>query len=294
MTNIHFIINPIAGSAKSILNEGLLLKYFDKESYHIVVKYSDFKKHAIQLTLESIENQAHIIVACGGDGTINEVASCLIHTPIILGVIPTGSGNGLAATLNIPKNIINAIAIIKQQKTKLIDAGKLNDKMFFSNSGIGFDAQVVKHYESSGQRKLPSYIKACLRALKSFKGKGNIRAHINGEELHLDPFLIFASNSNEMGYNVSLTPRASIQDGVLDVLMVPKMNMIKTLCFGFLILFKKHHLFPGVKAYTTTKMTLSLSSQNVFETQIDGEFFETHTNIINISILENALHVIAS
>jgi len=96
-----------------------------------------------------------------------------------------------------------------------------------------------------------------------------------------------------MGYNVSLTPKASLQDGLLDVLIVPKMNLIKTLFFGVLILFKKHHVLSQVKTYTTKRLTLSIQYQDFFETQIDGEFYKINSNTIHISIIEKALLVIA-
>ncbi|MFD2823290.1 diacylglycerol/lipid kinase family protein [Lacinutrix iliipiscaria] len=293
MINIHFIINPIAGEGKNKITKGFLLKHLEADSYHVTIKHSEYKKHAIELTQNSIAEKASIIVACGGDGTINEVASCLINSSIILGVIPTGSGNGLASNLNIPKDINKALELIKNQDVKSIDAGQINNKIFFSNTGIGFDAQVVKHYEASAQRKLSSYIKACLKALQSFKGKNKVVITINDQQIVTNPFLIFTSNSNELGYKVSLTPKASLQDGLLDVLVVPKMNLLKTLFFGVLILFKKHHVLSQVKTYMTKRLTLSIQYQDFFETQIDGEFYKINSNTIHISIIEKALLVIA-
>ncbi|WP_103192041.1 diacylglycerol/lipid kinase family protein [Formosa algae] len=103
MKQIHFIINPIAGSGEKRLSINILRKFFELEAYNIELKYSSFKGHAIDLTKESINQEADVIVACGGDGTINEVASVLVGTGIPLGILPIGSGNGLASHLKIPK-----------------------------------------------------------------------------------------------------------------------------------------------------------------------------------------------
>ncbi len=115
MRHIHFILNPIAGSGNNNLDLALLKKHFNPEDFTIAVKPTGYKKHAIKLTQDSIAENADVIVACGGDGTINEVASCLVNSTIILGIVPIGSGNGLASNLNIPKNLNKALALIKKQ-----------------------------------------------------------------------------------------------------------------------------------------------------------------------------------
>ncbi len=118
MAKILFIINPISGSGNHKINEDLVLKYFDKNK--VTLKYSQYKRHAVELTKKSIEEKAEIIAACGGDGTINEVASCIVNTDITLGIIAVGSGNGLASNLKIPKNIDVAMRLIQKKKLKLM------------------------------------------------------------------------------------------------------------------------------------------------------------------------------
>ncbi|MEZ4856655.1 MAG: diacylglycerol kinase family lipid kinase [Gelidibacter sp.] len=293
MKHIHFIINPIAGSGKQRITEKYLSRFFDANTYAITIKKSDYKKHAIQLTKASIDEGAQIIVACGGDGTINEVASCLINTSVILGIIPMGSGNGLASNLKIPKDIEKAIALIKTNAISKIDVGRLNQYYFFSNTGIGIDAQVIMHYENSNERKLISYIKSSIKALKGLAYDNRVTVQLNNETITTYPFLIFISNSNEMGYNVSLTPNASLQDGLLDVLIVSKMNKLKSLVFGLLILFKKHHLMKEAQSYQTKHIKIQQSQTSGYESQIDGEFFHIERNEITVSLLEKSLNVIA-
>ncbi len=292
MKHIHFIVNPISGKGKHAISTVFLSQYFDIEKYTVTIKFSEYKKHAIQLTQESINENATIIVACGGDGTISEVASCLVNTTVILGIIPLGSGNGLASNLKISKNIKEAIQKIINQNVEKIDVGKFNDNYFFSNCGIGFDAKVVRHYENSKNRRLLSYIKASLKSLKEIDYKTTINITIDDKNLTLKPFMVFISNSNELGYHVSLTPKASLQDGLLDVLLISKLSKLKMLLFGLLILVKKHHKLKEVKSFKTKSLHLQLEEGHSFHSQIDGEPHTIANNIIQISILENALKVI--
>ncbi|HUH28868.1 diacylglycerol/lipid kinase family protein [Gelidibacter sp.] len=292
MKHIHFIVNPVSGSGNQLINKKFLSKFFDEVDYAITIKNSEYKKHAKTLTKLSIAEGAHIIVACGGDGTINEVASCLVNTTIPLGIIPLGSGNGLASNLKIPKEVAQAIALIKKASVKKIDVGRINEHYFFSNTGIGIDAQVIRHYENSNERKLISYLKSSLKALKTIKYKNEITVEVNGETIRTYPFLVFVSNSNEMGYKISLTPSASLQDGLLDVLIVSKMSKLKSLYFGCLILLKKPHLIKESKFYQSKAIKISQENQGIFESQIDGEFFNIASNVLNISLLEKSLQVI--
>jgi YegS/Rv2252/BmrU family lipid kinase len=293
LKHIHFIINPVAGSGNYQIPFELLEKYFDKSNFAISVKHSTYKKHSVALTQESIAENADIIVACGGDGTINEVASCLVGTDIKLGIIATGSGNGLASNLNIPKSIVKSLLTIKKQSVKQIDVGKINDKYFFSNTGVGFDAKVVKHYEESNQRRLSSYLKATFKTLNELDSDNTMKIDANDKNMELNPFLVFVSNSNEMGYNMSLTPNASLQDGLLDVIIIPKIGKLKFMWLGMLMFFKRLHIIKDIKSFQTEKLKLYKKGKEAFQTQIDGELYYFNANTINISILKKSLYVIS-
>ena len=294
MIRIHFIVNPIAGHGRSSLTETLLEPYFVRGVHQLTVKHSEYKRHASQLTRESISEKANIIVACGGDGTINEVASCLIGSTIPLGIIPIGSGNGLASNLRIPKQLRKALEIIKNQWTVKIDVGKINDRHFFSNMGIGFDASVIKHYESSQKRTLSGYVRACLISLRDMGQNQKLSVSINDLNHFVDPFIILISNSNEMGYNLSLTPKASLQDGLLDVLIVSKIGRMKMLWLGVLIILRKVYWLKEAKSFQTKQLQLSRNDKNYFESQIDGELQEIDKGNLNISIQEKSLSVLVA
>lgn len=293
MTAIHFIVNPIAGSGNHNFSEEFLKHYFEEDKYLIIIKFSAYKGHAINLTRESICQQANIIVACGGDGTINEVASTLVGTSIPLGIIPIGSGNGLASNLNISKNIARAFYNIKNNHITKIDVGFVNTRSFFSNTGFGFTASVIGNYEALQKRTLVCYIKACLKSFQEFSKKEEIVISINGELDLVNPFLIFISNSNVMGYNMSLTPRASLKDGLLDVMIVPKISKIKMLLFGFCMLIKRPQLLKEVHYYQTSELTLLRKLGGSFDSQIDGELVKIKDTTLTISLKKESLSVLA-
>lgn len=243
------------------------------------------------LTKNAILNKPDSIVACGGDGTINEVASCLINTKIKLGIIPVGSGNGLASNLKIPKEIEKASEIIRSGISQAIDVGQVNEHYFFSNMGIGIDAHIIKKHETYRKRTLITYLKASLSSSFQFKPMQTILA-FNNKIVHLNSFLLFVSNSNEMGYVMSLTPKASLQDGWLDLVMVSKLGFIDKLNLGIHVLSNKVEKFEKAEHLLIQKLSIEIPSNIGIDIQIDGEYHNVRTNKIDISIKKNGLDVI--
>ena len=115
MFSIHFIVHSISFRKSRVLEKNIKLLFSDRTKYNFFIKYSKHKGHAVELTKKSIKEKVNVIVACGGDGTINEVARNVVFSSIIFGIVPMGSGNGLARCLNIPNNILEALKIIKEK-----------------------------------------------------------------------------------------------------------------------------------------------------------------------------------
>jgi YegS/Rv2252/BmrU family lipid kinase len=283
-TNLHFIVNPIAGKGRNELSTDMLEVFFPKSEYAVSIKKTEFVLHAKALAKASIEEGAQIIVACGGDGTINEVASCLVNTSVVLGILPMGSGNGLASNLRIPKNLKKALNIIKNQKVMTIDTGSVNNEPFFSNTGVGFDAHVISDFEENKTRQLFSYVQSTLRTLKKYNYKNVVELKYNGTTELISPFLLFVSNSNEMGYKMSLTPQASLQDGLLDVVIVAKLSRFKLMLFTVLFLFKKHHWLKEVRFQQLTALEIKSLDNTILKAQKDGELFVLKEPRIEIAI----------
>ncbi|WP_215225753.1 diacylglycerol/lipid kinase family protein [Echinicola shivajiensis] len=288
---IHFIVNPISGKGNNFLDKILLKEAFTKSQYEVFLKITSSPGHASKLAQIAITEGADIIVACGGDGTINEIASCLVGHDILLGIIPLGSGNGLASNLQIPLKIDKAIEIIINGNVKNIDIGKVNGKYFFSNMGIGFDAALIAHYNRLKQRQLKGYLKALIKTMGTYSSTGKIKLVKNGKECNADPFLLFVSNSNRMGYGFTLTPKANISDGLLDMVLVKKMSRLKLLLFGLLVASRKIHALKEVN-YQLIENLVVLGNGNLLQYQIDGELVPVKENQLEISLCKEKLKVL--
>jgi diacylglycerol kinase family enzyme len=160
--------------------------------------------------------------------------------------------------------------------------------------GIGFDASVIKHYEASKKRTIFGYVNACLISLRDLNKNNKLSVQIDGSAFLENPFMILVSNSNEMGYSMSLTPKASLQDGLLDVLIIAKLSRFKVLWLIVLMLFKKVHWLREAKSFQTKKIRLSRNDDSYFEKQIDGEYHKTKSDTLEISVQEKSLRVITT
>lgn len=291
--NIHFIINPKAGKGKNVLTKSLVTNYFPIDTFAITINYTKNKESATNLTLKAINDGAQVIVACGGDGTINQIAPLLVDTNIKLGILPCGSGNGLSSHLNIPKNLNAALELISNQKTIKIDSGILNQHYFFSNVGIsGFETNVINYYNKSGKHKISGYIKAIFKALTNLNSSKENNVIINDTIQLKNPFIVFISNSNEMGYNMSLTPKASLQDGVLDVVIVPRLSIFKTVLFGLYVICNKLDKFSSVIQFQTQEVKYISKDLKNLKVQVDGDVKKISSSSINISVKKKSLKVI--
>ncbi len=288
---IHFIVNPISGKGNNFLDKIFLEESFPKSKYEFFIKITSSPGHAAKFALVAITEGADIIVACGGDGTINEIASCLIGRDIPLGIIPLGSGNGLASNLQIPHQLNKALNVLIQGKVRSIDVGMVNSKYFFSNMGIGFDAAVIAHFSQLKQRQLKGYIKALLKTMRTYSSTGKVKIINNGKESYADPFLLFVSNSNRMGYGFTLTPKANISDGLLDMVLVKKMSKLKLLLFGLLVTIKRTNVLKEVNFQLIDKIVIH-GNGNLFQYQIDGELIPYKENKLYISLCEKKLKVL--
>lgn len=289
---IHFIINPISGKGNNQLALEMVSKIFDSKDFDVKIKETLRQGHAKTLASKSVIEGANIVVACGGDGTVNEIASVLVETSTVLGIIPMGSGNGLASSLKIPKNTLKALNVIKNLNTIRVDVGEINKNYFFSNTGIGFTANVISNYSKARNRRFLSYLKATLLTILYTPPSVRLSITTNNESFNLRPFMVFVSNTNEMGYNISLTPQASIQDGELDAIVVEPLNKIEMICFAFLLLIRRPHNFKKAHCFLTQNIEIRSFEKEEFLAQVDGELTQIKSNQVNITIQKGAVSVL--
>ncbi len=219
-----FIINPHSGVGKHAFIERIIDSELDRNRFEYEIRYTSYAGHAREIAVEMVQQKLDMVVAVGGDGTINEIASGLVHSNTALGIIPAGSGNGLARHLKISVKPRKAIRNINNGHITAIDAWKANEYYFFNVSGCGFDAEVSKAFSKSKSRGFQNYAKLSLNLLNKYQPK-EYSITYNGEKRQLNAFMISLANSSQFGNNAKIAPYANIQDGLLDVCIVPRLSI---------------------------------------------------------------------
>ena len=195
-----FIVNPISGTQdkEAILKE--IEEKIDKDLFEVTISKTQYAGHAFDIATEAVNNKVDFVVAIGGDGTINEIGRALIHTETAMGIIPCGSGNGLARHLHIPMDVSNAINIINEANVRAIDYGIISGHPFFCTCGVGFDAFVSLKFADSGKRGLLSYLENTLQESLTYKPETYEIENSTGT-VKYKAFLIACANASQYGNN---------------------------------------------------------------------------------------------
>ncbi len=285
---IAFIINPIAGGKNKFHFSQTIEKDLDLSKFEYQIIQTERVNHAFDLTKIAIQEGAQIVVAVGGDGTINEIAAALVGTQTKLAIIPFGSGNGLARALKIPMNTSKALSIINQTNSDLIDVAKLNDNFFFNMSGLGFDAHISHVFSKDKKRGLLGYIKATFRELKNYKSE-NYQINIDGKLINERAFILSIANSSQYGNEAHIAPRAQLHDGLLDLIIVKPFPLILMPIMAFRLFTKSADRSKYLISLQGKSIQISNNKKSVIH--LDGEAKLINENI-NISIQPLALNVI--
>ena len=219
LISIAFIINPISGGRNKRRVEKAIDRFFNKNEFLCKKIYSTFPSHAFELARNEMNLGTDIIVAVGGDGTINEIARALMFSETRLGIIPMGSGNGFARHFGIPLSISGAVKRIISGKDIKIDIGFVNGKPFFCTSGIGFDAETGMIYSQFDTRGFISYAFSFFRVFKKYHAK-QYEISTDHEKIETEAFFINIANISQLGYHFYIAPGASASDGSLDLVII--------------------------------------------------------------------------
>lgn len=216
---ILFIVNPISGGRNKSRIPGLIMKFLDTTKFEYRISFSERVGHAQMLSKAAVKEEYDIVVAVGGDGTVNEVATGIVGTDTLLGIIPFGSGNGLARTLKIPMSPARSIGILNKLNTDKIDSARLNTHNFFNMAGTGFDAHISHAFASDKKRGLGGYVRSVFRELANYK-PAEYQILIDGKEMKRKAFIVSVANSSQYGNEAHIAPAADVKDGLLDVVIV--------------------------------------------------------------------------
>jgi YegS/Rv2252/BmrU family lipid kinase len=262
-----FIVNPNAGKKISERLINTIRKEFPQNIYYQIVVWKD--KDHFKEVLDILHSQDYTdAIAVGGDGTVNQVAKSLLGTNISLGIIPAGSGNGLARTLGISMEVEEAIKQIAKGNTVKIDHGTVNGIPFFCTSGIGFDAHIGNLFTKSVKRGLQSYIKITIAELFRYRAK-EYSLTFNGQTIVRKAFLITVGNAGQYGNDFYIAPEAKINDGLFHVVILKPFNVFHLPGLMIKILSKKAHLSGRIETYVTDSITIKRELKDTIH--FDGE-----------------------
>ncbi len=285
---IAFIINPISGGINKQQFPSLIGRYLDRNQFDIEINFTRSAEHNLELAQEMVIKKKDIVVAVGGDGTINNIAKYLVNTGILFGIIPQGSGNGLARHLRIPLHNIKALQVINKLHRKNIDAGMANDTFFINVAGAGFDAHVSWMFANAPKRGFWSYSKITLTEFANYKPQ-QYELIVDGKSVSKDAFIICVANGSQYGNNAYIAPKANLDDGLFDISIMKPFKIHQMPIIGMELFLKKYNNSQYVDVLKGTNILIKRPEAGVFN--IDGEPVLMEKDI-QIKMLPEALKVI--
>lgn len=287
---ILYLINPISGTQRKQGIEKLALEHTDKNVFDVNIAYTEYAGHATLLAKDAVERGYNVVVAVGGDGTVNEVGRALVHTDTALAIIPCGSGNGLARHLRIPRSPLKAVEIINQCVVHRLDYGTINDKPFFCTCGVGFDAFISEKFAAAGKRGPITYIENTLKSGLKYKPQTYTIENESGTE-SCKAFLIACANASQYGNDAYIAPFASMKDGLLDVVVMKPFNTFEAPQVTLQLFTRTLPDNSHVSTFKAQKLIIHREEEGV--AHYDGDPFWTGKTI-EVGIQHKALNVVVN
>lgn len=286
-----FIVNPVSGNRpriKRLLPE-LISRHLDHGQFTYEIRHTNHPGHARQIAKEAVQSgKVDAIIVAGGDGSVNEVLPGLLNSRVVLGILPLGSGNGLARHLKFPMRMSRAIERINRYQVDTIDVGKMESDYFVSNAGLGFDAYVAKKFERVETRGFWGYTYQILKGAAQYPGF-QYKVCANGHSHQGKAFLMTLCNSNQYGYNVKIAPHADLHDGLLDVYIVKDFARWKTPFLVAAVLLNIHHRMGSFQHFQAKE--LEIQAEEKVHLHLDGDPYGKQKRL-QVTLLPRALKII--
>lgn len=286
---VTFIVNPISGThgKEAILHT--VEERIDRTLYDYTICKTQYAGHAEELARQAAQDHIDVVVAIGGDGTINEIGRALIHTETALGIIPCGSGNGLARHLHIPMETTGALQIINEGHCQHIDYGIIDKHPFFCTCGVGFDAFVSLKFANSGKRGLLTYLENTLHESLTYSPETYEIENASGTKKY-KAFLIACGNASQYGNNAYIAPQASLTDGMMDITILEPFTVLDVPSLSFQLFHKTIDQNSRIKTMKDKKITIRRQSEGVFH--YDGDPVMGGTTL-EVEIIPSGLKIVA-
>lgn len=274
-----FIFNPCSGrNARRPWLAGAIRDFISSRGLDARLATTDGPGHATELAREAARTGHRIVVAVGGDGTMNEVAQGLVHSPAALALVPCGSGNGLALHLGLPRAPLAALQLASGHGAQLaaVDTGAANGRPFFNAMGLGLDADVSQRFNRLTRRGLPAYARVALSAVRELRAE---RCTIHGPAgaETLDVLLIAVANSDQYGNDARIAPGARVDDGELDLVAIKSAGLATLASLVPRLFFGNVGRSAHVRRLTGRRFTIERAAPGLIHT--DGETHATGARI---------------
>lgn len=266
--NIFLIINKYAGHHQGAKAVDVVIPILKRLECSVAYAFTQYPGHATELAIKASADGYDLVVAVGGDGTVNEVATGLIGSETPMGIIPMGSGNGLARELGISMKMKKSARTLVCGSNLCLDVCQLNDQRFLCTSGIGFDAQIAEKMSKASTRGFLKYVQLTIQESIFYKPM-NIRMKIDGVLFEEPAFLITFANASQFGNNAFIAPAASMTDGLIDVVIVRKFNKLWMPVFAIALFSRLIPKLPFVKCFKARQIDLEYANTPYFH--FDGE-----------------------
>ncbi|MGB3778997.1 MAG: diacylglycerol kinase family protein [Tunicatimonas sp.] len=282
-----FIVNPISGIGKQKDIPKIIDRYFDSHTGDYQIEVTKYAGHAREIAREAQGNY-DVLVAVGGDGTMNETASQLIGSDTALGIIPLGSGNGFARHLGLSTDPVQAVQQLNRAEPIPLDACYMNERPFFNVSGMGFDAQVSKRFMLQIKRGYATYARCVWAEFQTYRPR-RYRYELNGKLIEERLLMIAFANTQQYGNNAVIAPQARIDDGYVDVVFVHPFPLAYLPIFTMLAFTRNIHHSPYVKIARVQQFHIQQMDETLGH--VDGDYVETEAEV-QLEVQSNSLHVL--
>ncbi|MDD3160511.1 MAG: YegS/Rv2252/BmrU family lipid kinase [Bacteroidales bacterium] len=275
--NILFIINPVSGNQHAPSLCKRIYDKLDKNKFSLTISFTGAKGEGALLAQKAIRDRVDYVIAVGGDGTVNEIGSELVHSDVVMGIIPNGSGDGLARHLRLRGNFEEAMEVINQEHVVPVDYCLANDVKFFCTFGMGFDALISYVFSKAGTRGFSTYVEKVFKEYINYKPEEYV-IECNGKRIVSKSFLITCANASQWGNNAYIAPMASIHDGLLDVVTMEPFGFTNAGPIAFQLFTKTITSRHDIKMYRAKEFIFHRQTPGIYH--YDGEPIEMGDTVV--------------
>jgi len=285
---VRVIINPKSGTSSKQALPDKIRKELSSDSYDLEIFFTEYAGHGCEIAKQAIDDKIDYVIAIGGDGTVNEIARTLVGSNTVLGIVPLGSGNGLARDLHVPLNLKKALTIVKEENVIDIDYGMANERIFFCTFGMGFDALVSEQAAKANRRGSLMYFRTMLETFISQKPE-HYKITCPEGTFEDNAFVVTCANAGQYGYNAYIAPNADVQDGLMNIVILKPLGLLDAPKTGLQLITKNIDRNKKMVQILTREAVIKRSKKGPIH--LDGDYTEGDAEI-HVKVIPKGLKVL--